>query len=277
MKIAPFIIVACAALYCTAAAPFARAQNSDAPAIVNGKPVALTVTGDGSVDVAPVGFVLDVSFYNDAAGEAEARLQNAQTEEKLKKAAAQTGLAPDSIRIFAERVTGPPFTASDGSPIVQQVLINGKSAMKPTDTARSMRNMVIVVKKMNALKPLVAALQSVGASGRINLSYDFGDEKSLRDQTLQAAVADAAKQARIMETAAAPRTLRLITMEAGDFTAPNYSRKLPLNTANDETWELPASYTTAAYQSVVLRYTLVDAPLPAAPKKPTTATAPKKR
>ena len=253
-------------------APPAHAQT-DAPQMVNGKPVALSVTGEGEVEVAPIGFSLDINFYNDAAGEDIARLQNVQTEEKLRKAVLGGGIAPASIRFYAERVTGTPG-GTPSNPSVQQVFQNGQSTLKPLEPARSMRNMVVFVRGMNKLRPLISALQSVGATGSMNLSYAFAEEKTMRDQTLKAAVADAAAQARIMETAAAPRTLRLVTMEAGEFVAPNYTRTLPLAPPEREKGELPAAYSTVAYQSVTLRYALADTPTaPTAPKKPAVAPA----
>ena len=254
-------------------APPAHAQT-DAPQMVNGKPIALSVTGKGSVEVAPVGFTLAISFYNDAVGRDAASRQNEQAEEKLRQAVLQAGVKPNAIAFYGPRRTGIPDMAA-GVQTIHESFVGGRSTIQPTDTVRALRTMRISAAGLSTLAPLVAALQSVKADGDIGVSYDFLAPSSLRDTSLKNAVADAVKKARIMETAAAPRTLRLVTMETDEYAAPQLGTILPLNAAPAPfgAGSVSSNPHASASQTVTLRYALADAPVKVAAR---TKPAPKK-
>ena len=240
-----------------------RAQTkeaSDTPSVVvAGSTFALTVTGDGEVEVKPTGFSALVVFYNDGL-RSEVEAQNAQTEARLREAAVRAGAKPGDIHTPFPVLVGVPAPKDSGP----GNFVTVQHSLKATDTARAMRHLVITMRGISQLRPLISALQSVGAMGNLDISYDFGDEKILRNQSLKLAVSDAAAQAKILEAVALPHRLRLVSIEPGAFSPPTLPLYLPLSIKKGDEAQQPEiddAPSALAAQSVTLRYALADAPV----------------
>lgn len=245
----------------------AAMPDGDAPAMIGGKAVALSVTGEGEVEVKATDYYLVATFYNDATGPDAATAQNVQAEALLQKSVTQAGILISGVSFPYERRVGFPSTSGD----IGGVMTTSAGPPRATETARAARTIIVRGRDFAGLPKLITALQSVGASGFINISYGFGESKALRNQTLKKAVADAMEQTKILEAASLPRKLHLLALEPGEFIGASvptmgYPLSVPKSpgsgTPSASLFTSISAPVNGARQSVILRYALVDSPAP---------------